>query len=198
MSLFDKNKADSGTAKVMDALIENEPNENQSKSVIATRIPLTHRMWAKVMAFLLTIVMVGLAVGSVVAVVIMIDQGVYTTSERKYKDEVFQNIAEGDILRVIHMVNPDRELDGQDAVEYFSERNIASVEMTFSEGSVNNWGYDGGKTGSNYQYQITVYHMKSNHADENWYTVDRDYSGDEFTELGRPQKILCNRRSSTV
>lgn len=175
MSLFQKKTTDLVAEEAVNISAESSMSEENVESVTPARIPLTHKMWAKVTAFILAILMAGIAVGSVVAAVFMIDQEIYTMSERSFKEDVFRNFVERDVLRLVHLVNSDHEIDGQDAVEYLSERNVASVEMTFSEGPTNNWGYDGGKTEGSYKYQLTVTHVKNKYNGEDWYTFGPVY-----------------------
>lgn len=175
MSLFQKKTTDLVAEEAVNISTESAMSEENIEPVTPARIPLTHKMWAKVTAFILAILMAGITVGSVAAAVFMIDQEIYTMSERSFKEDVFRNFVEGDVLRLVHLVNSDHEIDGQDAVEYLSERNVASVEMTFSEGHSNKWGYDGGKTEGGYKYQITVTHVKNKYTGEDWYTIGPVY-----------------------
>lgn len=175
MNLFQKKTDVSDVEEAVAAVVEAELTEQDTTPKATTRIPLTHRMWAKVVAFILAILMAGLTVGSVVAAVFMIDEEIYTTSEWNFKEDTFRNFVEADVLRLIHLVDSDHKIDGQDAVEFLSERNIASVELTFSDGPNNNWGYDGGKTEGNHRYELTASHVKDKRYNESWYTFGPVY-----------------------
>lgn len=147
-----------------------EQTEQPVLHQIQKKIPLTHRTSAKVTAFLLVILMAALTCGSVIGAVFMIDQELYTTSEWSYRHDAFQNLAESDVSTLIHYLNTEDEVAEQDAMRYLSERNIASVEMKFSEGPRSSWGYDGGVTADSTAYTYTWYHMKDRNSANSWYS----------------------------
>lgn len=190
MKLFKKKQTSYDGKELPDEILEGKKDESSSKAVHPNRVPLTHKMWAKVAVFILAIIMIVLAVGSAVLAGVMIQQDIYTTSYRSAKNQAFQNIAEGDVIRLVQMVNPEREIDGQYAIDYLGERNISSVKMTFTEGPENSWNYDGEKTNGNYQYQITVCHIKSPESNESWYAAEHDFIGEGFEELGRTEATI--------
>ena len=48
-------------------------------------------------------------------------------------------------MRIHYLTNENLDVGERDAMHYLTDRNIASIEMTFSDGSRKNWGYDGRK-----------------------------------------------------
>ena len=155
------------------------------------RIPLTHRMAAKVIAFLMVILMAIAAFGSAVGAFVMIEEEVYTSSEWAYKKDAMQNLAEGDVYTLIHyLTNEDLAAGERDATQYLAERNIASVEMTFSDGPRKTWSYDGGKRAGDMAFNCTWYHIKHKNSPENWYILHRSF-GEEEQLLGTVEATIC-------
>ena len=153
--------------------MQNEAPQPSHESVIPVKhkVPLTHRTAAKVTAFMLVIIMAIVALGCVVGAIIMIDEEIYTTSEWAYKNEAMRNLAEGDVYTLIHyLTNEDLDAGERDAMHYLADRNIASIEMTFSDSSRKNWVYDGGKKDGDMEFRCVWYHMKHKNSSENWYT----------------------------
>ena len=153
--------------------MQNEAPQPAHESVIPVKhkVPLTHRTAAKVTAFMLVIIMAIVALGCVVGAIIMIDEEIYTTSEWAYKNDAMRNLAEGDVYTLIHyLTNEDLDAGERDAMRYLADRNIASIEMTFSDSSRKNWVYDGGKKDGDMEFRCVWYHMKHKNSSENWYT----------------------------
>lgn len=168
-------------------LLEELPEQTEQPVLLQTRekIPLTHRTSAKVAAFLLVILMAALTCGSVIAAVFMVDQGIYTTSEWSYRHDAFKNLTEGDVYTLIHYLNTEGETGEQEAMRFLSDRNIASVEMNFSEEAPRNrWTYDGGVTADSTAYTHTWYHMKDRTSGENWYSYHKSYGPSQVILLG--------------
>ena len=163
--------------------------DTQAESAAATttaqhKVPLTHRTSAKVTAFVLVIVMALLALISVVGAIFMVEEELYVTSEWSYKNDAMRNLTDGDISVLIHyLTNENIEAGDKDAVNYLSDRNIASVEMVFSEGPRNNWTYDGGTKEGGLEYSTTWYHMKHKESRENWYSQHNEF-GDDVQQIG--------------
>ena len=182
---------------------EVKPETVHSEEVVAVpvshKIPLTHRTSAKVVAFMLIVIMALVVVGSAAGAFIMVEEELYTTSEWTYKNEAMRNIAEGDMQTLIHyLTNENLDAGADEAKRYLSDRNIASVEMVFSEGPRKNWGYDGGVKESSTEYHAVWYHVKGKDGVENWYSLYNNYGygveqigtvettirlADEFTQL---------------
>ena len=163
------------------------PPENTSP--VKAQLPLTHRTSAKFVAFLLVILMAIFAVGAALGAIVMIEEELYTTSERAYKNDALRNLAEGDVYTLIHyLTNEDLDAGERDAMRYLADRNIASIEMTFSDGPRKNWVYDGGKKDGDMEFNCTWYHEKYVGASENWYTQHRNYG---YELLGTVEATIC-------
>ena len=178
-------------AQAEDAQPENVQAEAVQAVPVSHRIPLTHRTSAKVIAFMLAIIMVIVAFASAVGAFIMVEEELYTTSEWAYKNEAMQNIAEGDIQTVIHyLTNENAEAGADNAMRYLSDRNIASIELVFSEGPRRNWGYDGGMKESSAEYSAVWYHMKEKDGVENWYSLYSNH-GYDVEQIGTVEATIC-------
>lgn len=177
-------------AQATDAQSESLRTEEVKAVPVSHRIPLTHRTSAKVIAFMLAIIMVIVAFASAVGAFIMVEEELYTTSEWAYKNETMQNIAEGDIQTVIHyLTNENLDAGADNAMRYLSDRNIASIEMVFSEGPRRNWGYDGGVKESSTEYSAVCYHMKEKDGVENWYSLYSNY-GYDVEQIGTVEATI--------
>ena len=171
-------------AQAEDAQPENVQAEEVKDVPVSHRIPLTHRTSAKVIAFMLAIVTAFVTVASTIGAIAMVEEDLYTTSEWAYKNDAMRNLVEGDMhTLILYLVNEDKEAGDKDAMHYLSDRNIASVEMTFSDGPRNNWTYDGGVKEGSVEYSTTWYHMKHKESRENWYS-NHNYSGDDVEQIG--------------
>ena len=175
---------------VQDAQHEAVSPTPENASPVKVKLPLTHRTSAKFVAFLLVIIMAIVAVGSAAGAFIMVEEELYTTSEWAYKNEAMRNIAEGDIQALIHyLTNENLDAGADDAMRYLSDRNIASIEMVFSEGPRNNWGYDGGVKESSTEYSAVWYHMKEKDSVENWYSLYSNY-GYDVEQIGTVEATI--------
>ena len=171
--------------------MQNEAPQPAYENVTPTKgkIPLTHRMAAKVIAFMLVIIMAIVAVGSALGAIVMINEELYTTSEWTYKNDAMRNLAEGDVHTLIHyLTNEDLDAGERDAMHFLADRNIASIEMTFSDGPRKNWVYDGSKKDGDMEFNCTWYHEKYVGASENWYTQHRNYG---YELLGTVEATIC-------
>ena len=178
-------------AQAEDAQPENVQAEAVQAVPVSHRIPLTHRTSAKVIAFMLAIIMVIVAFASAVGAFIMVEEELYTTSEWAYKNEAMINIAKGDIQTVIHyLTNENAEAGADNATRYLSDRNIASIELVFSEGPRKNWTYDGGMKESDTGYGAVWYHMKEKDGVENWYSLYSNY-GYDVEQIGTVEATIC-------
>lgn len=175
---------------VQDAQYEAVTPEPENVAPVNRKLPLTHRTSAKFVAFLLVIIMVIVVIGSAAGAFIMVEEELYTTSEWAYKNEAMRNIAEGDIRTLIHyLTNENLDTGADDAMRYLSDRNIASIEMVFSEGPRNNWGYDGGVKESSTEYSAVWYHMKEKDGVENWYSLYSNY-GYDVEQIGTVEATI--------
>ena len=175
---------------VQDAQHEAVSPTPENASPVKVKLPLTHRTSAKFVAFLLVIIMAIVAVGSAAGAFIMVEEELYTTSEWAYKNEAMRNIAEGDIQALIHyLTNENLDAGADDAMRYLADRNVASIEMTFSDGPRNNWGYDGGVKESSTEYSAVWYHMKEKDSVENWYSLYSNY-GYDVEQIGTVEATI--------
>ena len=162
----------------------------ENASPVKVKLPLTHRTSAKFVAFLLVIIMSIVAVGSALGAIVMINEELYTTSEWAYKNDAMRNLAEGDVYTLIHyLTNEDLDAGERDAMNYLADRNIASIEMTFSDGPRKNWTYDGGKKDGNMEFSGIWYHEKYKRTWENWYTQYRN-EGEDYELLGTVEATI--------
>ena len=176
---------------VQDAQHESVSPAPENATPVKVKLPLTHRTSAKFVAFLLVIIMSFVAVGSAIGAIVMINEEFYTTSEWAYKNDAMQNLAESDIQTLIHyLTNEDLDAGERDAMHYLADRNIASIEMTFSDGPRKNWGYDGGKKDGDMEFSCTWYHMKHKNSPENWYT-QYQHEGDNYNLLDTVEATIC-------
>ena len=153
------------------------------------KLPLTHRTSAKFVAFLLVIIMSIVAVGSALGAIVMVNEEFYTTSEWAYKNDAMRNLAESDVYTLIlYLTNEDLDAGERDAMRYLADRNISSIEMTFTDGPRKNWGYDGGKKDGDMEFSGTWYHEKYVGASENWYT---QYPNHGYELLGTVEATIC-------
>ena len=178
-------------AQAEDAQPESVQTEEVKAVPVSHKIPLTHRTSAKVIAFLLAILMALVTVASAAGAFIMVEEKLYTTSEWNYKNEAMRNIAEGDIQVLIHyLTNENKKAGDDDAMHYLSDRNIASIEMAFSEGPRKNWTYDGGMKESDTTYGAVWYHMKEKDGAENWYSLYSNH-GYDVEQIGTVEATIC-------
>ena len=176
---------------VQDAQYEAVTPEPENVVPVNRKLPLTHRTSAKFVAFLLVIIMSIVAVGSALGAIVMVNEEFYTTSEWAYKNDAMRNLAESDVYTLIlYLTNEDLDAGERDAMRYLADRNIASIEMTFTDGPRKNWSYDGGKKDGDMEFSGTWYHEKYTGAAENWYTQYRN-DGQNYQLLGTVEATIC-------
>ncbi|MBE6961186.1 MAG: HAMP domain-containing histidine kinase [Ruminococcaceae bacterium] len=77
---------------------EIEPREMPEKPAEKRkRIPLTHRISVKVIAFIMLIFSAITATAGVAAALVMMDEGIYITAEKTYRENIFQNLTTEDM-----------------------------------------------------------------------------------------------------
>lgn len=156
---------------VQDAQYEAAPSEAEITAAVKDKIPLSHHTWVKFVAFLLVMIMSIVAVGSAVGAIVMIEGELYTTPEWTVKEDAMRNLAEGDIITLIqYLTDVDQETGEGLALHYLSERNIALVEMSFSDGSRGKWTYESGEKTGPIELCGTWYHIGYKGTSDNWYT----------------------------
>ena len=159
------------THTAQDAQYEVAPSETEVTAPVKAKIPLSHHTWAKFVAFLLVIIMSLVAVGSAVGAIVMIEEELYTTPEWTVKEGVMQDIAKYDLLMLIqYITDVDKEAGESCALHYLADRNIAFVEMSFSDGSRSKWTYDTGEKAGPIELGGTWYHIKHKETSDSWYT----------------------------
>ena len=100
---------------------------------------LTERTIAKVMAFLLLVVMTAVTAGGILGAAFLYQADVYSTSETAFKQELFSNIAWGDGRTLLDYLERNDnsqtyQIKGEAARRYCLERNIALVEIQDKSG----------------------------------------------------------------
>lgn len=159
------------TQTAQDAQYEVASSETEVTAPVKAKIPLSHHTWAKFVAFLLVIIMSLVAVGSAIGAIVMTEAELYTTPEWTVKEGVMRDIAKEDIITLIqYITDVDKEAGESRALHYLVDRNIAFVEMSFSDGSRSKWTYDTGEKASPIELGGTWYHIKHKEASDNWYT----------------------------
>ena len=106
-----------------------------------TKVPLTCRMWAKVTAFILAVVMVCVCGLGVLAAAVMVSEDVYTVSQSQYLDTALGDLARSDGYHVANTVLMGENPDG--AREYLRYRNVARAELRFDGTNLIQWSYVG-------------------------------------------------------
>lgn len=190
--------ADEIASVVQAAQAEAAQNEHTDESRIRHKLPLTHRTSAKVIAFILVILMPFVALGSALGAFFMIDEELYTTPEWSYKYSAMQNLTESDVNTILNYLTDDEMEEGEKlAMQHLSARNIASVEIIFLDSSHGNWTYDSGKREGSLEFSGTWYHIQYKDGPESFYSQHKDHGNhyqltgtvevtirlvDEFTE----------------
>ena len=72
-----------------------KPETAAEAAVSRQKIPLTHRLWAKVVSFLLVILMIPTFLGTCLGIFAMWETGVYTMTESAMLDTMLENVASG-------------------------------------------------------------------------------------------------------
>lgn len=171
---------------VQDARYEAVSPAPENAVPVKVKLPLTHRTSAKFVAFLLVIIMSIVAVGSAIGAAIMIEEELYTRSEWTVKETAMQNIAEGDIVTLIGYLE-----EGEDrAKQYIAERNIASVELVYSDGPRHKWSYSTEKEAGAMEVHGTWYHVKYKGTSYSWYSQFKDY-GESHQVLDTVEATIC-------
>lgn len=101
-------------------------------------IPLTHRTWAKVIVFILTILFAAATVLSVIAAAFMVLEDVYTTSKTEFHQDAFAPLTEDIAYNVLTLVLDDRE---NAVAEYLAHKNVAGVSILGKGSRAFTWQY---------------------------------------------------------
>ncbi|MCH5300489.1 MAG: GHKL domain-containing protein [Ruminococcus sp.] len=108
--------------------------ENYDKN----HISLTHRIPAKVAAFILVVIMVNVTLLCGIGITVMIQQDMYSTPKENTIHNTYDSIACNDISEILHYVKNDY---WGLAEHYCSNKNINSVYITDSESKKLIWKY---------------------------------------------------------
>ena len=178
------------TQTAQDAQHEVAPSETEVTAPVKAKIPLSHHTWAKFVAFLLVIIMSLVAVSSAIGAIVMIEEELYTTPEWTVKEGVMQDIAKYDLLMLIqYITDVDIEADESRAFHYLADRNIAFVEISFSDGSRSKWTYDSGKKAGAIKLGGTWYQVSYKGTSDNWYTQYWN-EGENYLLLGTVEATI--------
>lgn len=110
------------------------------------RTPLTHRLGAKITAFLLVIVLTALAVGCGIAAMVMVEADIYTTPKEIMRKDIFDNLAEDVASSVLGcLLYSDSEQDASDLCRY---KNIARVVVSTEGERELSWNYTASTPGT--------------------------------------------------
>ncbi len=115
-----------GAELVREAMAQMDSGEAEPHNEPKRCVPLTHRLGAKITAFILVIVLTALTVACVAGAVAMIGLELYITPEQQFRQEIFENLAEDAASRVLSNVLNGGE---QDMLNYCSTKNFARVTI---------------------------------------------------------------------
>ena len=126
-----------------------------SQQTISGHVPMTHRMTAKVLAFLMTIVSTAVVIASFFGIVLAFEFEFYTRTQESIREEIFHNIAESIGMHSAEMVLNEREDELED---YYAMQNISgvTVEVSGDPGYTWRWGEQSADA-TRHAYTSTVY-----------------------------------------
>ncbi|MDO4750254.1 MAG: HAMP domain-containing sensor histidine kinase [Eubacteriales bacterium] len=158
---------------IRESAVNEEATVNNSPETVhvippQNQVPLTHRTAVKFTAFILLILMAFLAVCSVLAAIVMIDAEIYTTPAQTIRYNIFSSLTQNDAHKLITYLGLGTVSDEQIAENYLSGRNIASVELYFSE-EERQWSYKAAAPADNTVYKSTWYHVLNRDTGASWY-----------------------------
>lgn len=157
------------------------------------KLPLTYRTGAKAAAFILCIAMAFLAFGCVIGAWFMVEEGLYTTPEKEFRNEVLNNIAERDVLNVVSCLIQNDEEAAIDRIQF---KNIAGIFIESDEPALSGWSYgyetsrklvfqrycsyqEGGRIGVSYDHEegydlltVVVYLLDPFSVQDDYYMAD--------------------------
>ena len=126
-----------------------------SQQTISGHVPMTHRMTAKVLAFLMTIVSTAVVIASFFGIVLAFEFEFYTRTQESIREEIFHNIAESIGMHSAEMVLNEREDELED---YYAMQNVSgvTVEVSGDPGYTWRWGEQSADA-TRHAYTSTVY-----------------------------------------
>ena len=125
-----------------------------------TRIPLTHRTGAKVIAFMMTILMTAITIFSVLGAIFLVLEDVYTTPKSEFHSEVFSSLAQDVAYNALNLVLSDRIDEAEDIVRY---KNLFGIAINMHGEQELRWEY----------YNIDLRVNSSEDYESKWY-LDQD------------------------
>ena len=142
-----------------------KPETAAEAAVSRQKIPLTHRLWAKVVSFLLVILMIPTFLGTCLGIFAMWETGVYTMTESAMLDTMLENVASGVAFDVACAL-VDETTDY--VQKYWSNGNIAKLDANMTGHRTSQYGMATGGTASNHTYTYE------------WIYVEDDTTGEKF------------------
>ena len=140
-----------------------KPETAAEAAVSRQKIPLTHRLWAKVVSFLLVILMIPTFLGTCLGIFAMWTTGVYTMPEAAMLDTMLENVASG----VAYDAASALVDETTDYVQKYYG-NIAKLDANMTGHRTSQYGMATGGTASNHTYTYE------------WIYVEDDTTGEKF------------------
>ena len=142
-----------------------KPETAAEAAVSRQKIPLTHRLWAKVVSFLLVILMIPTFLGTCLGIFAMWTTGVYTMPEAAMLDTMLENVASGVAYDAASALV-------YDTTEHFQNRwshgNIWTLEATMTGDRTGSFGINSDLTPADRSYSYE------------WIYVEDNITGEEF------------------
>lgn len=142
-----------------------KPETAAEAAVSRQKIPLTHRLWAKVVSFLLVILMIPTFLGTCLGIFAMWETGVYTMTEAAMLDTMLENVASGVAFDAANSL-----VDGTTSImaDRWVNGNVANLEVNMTGHRTSQYGMATGGTASNHTYTYE------------WIYVEDDTTGEKF------------------
>lgn len=126
-----------------------KPETAAEAAVSRQKIPLTHRLWAKVVSFLLVILMIPTFLGTCLGIFAMWTTGVYTMPEAAMLSSMVENVASGIAYDAASAI-------AYDTIEYAARKwqnsNVASLNVVMSGEPSRQYGITNGGVPTNRTY----------------------------------------------
>lgn len=114
--------------------LENTVLEESHTASVLSPLPLSHRLWAKFLAFILIIFMAAITAGCVLGAYAMVMSGVYTTSEDEMRSDIYGSMADDVAYKVAHFIYT---ADDEKAAEaYLSGKNVSGAVVYTDNGNI--------------------------------------------------------------
>lgn len=128
--LFEKSTAPEqteGAELVREAMAQMDGGAAEPHHEPKRRTPLTHRLGAKITAFILVIFLAALTAACVVGAVAMVGMSFYTTPEQQFRQEIFNNLTDDTASTVLHNILNGWEQEAKDFLRY---TNVAKLTVS--------------------------------------------------------------------